>query len=350
MTNILSVEEIGEEETCDLEVEHEDHQFYLANGILTSNSHAVAYGFTSYQCAWLMTYYEAEWLCAYSEYMLGDKDKRDRALSEVKEFGYKLEKVDINFSERDWTIGSDGKSFYPGFKTVKGVGESAIQEILDNRPYTSIENFLWDESGEFRHSKFNKKAVSALTSIEAFDSMNLVGKDRLFPNYKAMQWVLCENGDEIKKTSKRDPERPRKTLERLVAECKEIKEWNPEERIKNHVEILGSFGPELVLGESGMKVLYESGIWSIDEFETYGPDVYWFILLNIEYKKTKNGKDYAMLHVTAANGAKKKIVYWDLFTNILDKLEIYSAYMSPIEKIDFFDGMQGKLKNLKKIG
>jgi DNA polymerase III alpha subunit len=187
VTNILSVEEIGEEETCDLEVEHEDHQFYLANGVLTSNSHAVAYGFTSYQCAWLMTYYEAEWLCAYSEYMLGDKDKRDRALSEVKEFGYKLEKVDINFSERDWTIGSDGKSFYPGFKTVKGVGESAIQEILDNRPYTSIENFLWDESGEFRHSKFNKKAVSALTSIEAFDSMNLVGKDRLFPNYKAMQ-------------------------------------------------------------------------------------------------------------------------------------------------------------------
>lgn len=39
MSNIKSVKTIGKARTYDIEVAHTDHQFYLANGVLTSNSY-----------------------------------------------------------------------------------------------------------------------------------------------------------------------------------------------------------------------------------------------------------------------------------------------------------------------
>jgi intein/homing endonuclease len=47
---IKSVKYWGKGQTYDLEVDHPDHQFYLHNGALTSNSHAVSYCITTYQC------------------------------------------------------------------------------------------------------------------------------------------------------------------------------------------------------------------------------------------------------------------------------------------------------------
>jgi len=65
MAKIIAYRENEEGETFDLELEHQDHQYYLANGVLTSNSHAVSYSVLSYQCAWLMNYYTVEWMAAF---------------------------------------------------------------------------------------------------------------------------------------------------------------------------------------------------------------------------------------------------------------------------------------------
>ncbi len=84
MPKIKSYKSVGLQQAYDIEVDHPDHQFYLANGLLTSNSHAVSYAIDSYMCAWLLTHYEAEWLCAYVETQAGQPDKRSKAISELK--------------------------------------------------------------------------------------------------------------------------------------------------------------------------------------------------------------------------------------------------------------------------
>ena len=43
MPRISSIEFTDKQQTFDLEVAHHDHQYYLNNGILQSNSHAIAY-------------------------------------------------------------------------------------------------------------------------------------------------------------------------------------------------------------------------------------------------------------------------------------------------------------------
>ena len=104
-----------------------------------NKSHAVSYAIDSYYCAWLMTYYKEEWLCAYLEAMSSNPDKRKKAISEIKKLGYKIVPTDINHADKYWTI-LDGKRFMPSFLSCKGVGEAAIDEIIENRPYREIDD------------------------------------------------------------------------------------------------------------------------------------------------------------------------------------------------------------------
>ena len=113
---IASARYVGKQRAYDIEVEHPDHQFYLANGLLTSNSHAVAYAIDSYLCAWLQTYYEPEWCCAYLESVSNNADKLARAIQDVKMLGYSLKKLDVNVASHTWTIVEGEKAFLRIFR------------------------------------------------------------------------------------------------------------------------------------------------------------------------------------------------------------------------------------------
>ena len=64
MTNIKTVKFIEPDITYDLEVDHRDHQFYLSNGMLSSNSHATFYSMLGYQTAYLKAHFPLEFLVA----------------------------------------------------------------------------------------------------------------------------------------------------------------------------------------------------------------------------------------------------------------------------------------------
>ena len=128
MAKIIAFEEIGEVETYDLEVEHKDHQYYLANGVLTSNSHAVAYSAISFQCAWLLTYYPAEWLSAYLNEET--ESKLEAAIAVVKQMGYTVHPPNINISTDRWEISKDGTELYQPLTDVKGFGDAAYEQAI----------------------------------------------------------------------------------------------------------------------------------------------------------------------------------------------------------------------------
>lgn len=73
MSKIKSVSYLGEFDTYDLEVDHPDHQYYLANGILTSNSHSISYSHISFYTAWLRCHYPTQFMCA----LLNSEDSLD---------------------------------------------------------------------------------------------------------------------------------------------------------------------------------------------------------------------------------------------------------------------------------
>ena len=270
-------------------------------------SHAFSYAIDSYYCAWLLTYYEAEWLCAYLEAMSDSDEKRSKAFSEIKSLGYSIVPLDINHATNNWTI-LDGKKFMPSFLSCKGVGASAIEEIMENRPYRSIEDLLWNPDGTWKHSKFNKRALEALISIKALDSLDCVGPDKIFSNYKQMHEILINHNSDIKKHTKKNPFAGMDAFRELLKTTSETDDWTRKEFVNNCMKFLSNFNPMSLLPEGVMNRLNNLGVKAIDEIEE--SNVCWFIVTSAKPKTTKTNKPYLMLEATGCSGQNKRIFCW----------------------------------------
>lgn len=306
-----------------------------------NKSHSLAYAFCSYQTAWLMTYFEPEWLCAYIESMIGDPDSRAQAISEIKSFGYKIGKVDINVSSYRWEVDPKTKTFIPSFRTVKGVGDAAIEEILRMRPYDNIIDLLWDEDGKWKHSKFNKRCLENLIKIEAFDSMELVSETEPgpFTSYRQMHMCLIESADQIKKKD------GLQALSSLVKESKMIEDWSTVEKLSFHKELIGDVDVSLIISEELQEYLSSKGVKSLDALEN-GTALAWFVLVGTKPMMTKNRKPYLMLFGLDASGKQHRIFGWGAPVGASPDLNV--AYISEVEKNDFgFSLRYFKLKRLE---
>ena len=305
-----------------------------------NRAHSVSYAVDSYYCAWLHTYYEEEWMCAYLESMSTNDKKRARAFAEAKAMGYKIVPIDVNHAEKTWTI-LEGKKFMPSFLTCKGIGTSAIDEILQNRPYNNIDEFLWNENGKWKHSKFNKRALEALIGIKAFGSMDVVGSGKVFESYRQMHSVLIDSNNDIKKWTKKDPERGRRNFKEAVMETSGCGEWTRREVAERSTKYLGSFNAALLIPQEVIDKFENMNIRSLDEYS--GKDLYWFLVADSVPKLTKNGRPYLIVTGTGLAGARHRMFCWSWDGKT--ELSQYSLCVAEINNNDF--GYQTSMKKLK---
>ena len=61
---IKSIQATGNKQTVNLTVENELHNYILANGMVSKNSHSVAYSYITYATAYLKAHYAAEFYTA----------------------------------------------------------------------------------------------------------------------------------------------------------------------------------------------------------------------------------------------------------------------------------------------
>lgn len=176
MGNIKSVTYIGKHQTYDLEVNHPDHQFYLSNGVLTSNSHSTLYSMISYHTAWLKAHYPVEFLLAnlISE-LDSNAPNRDDNIAKIKhELRSKkitILKPDLNDSQMSYSIVND-KTLLTGFDGLKNVGDDAIKDIILKRPFKDFFDFM----NRTDSKKVRSSAIQALISVGCLDSFGLKRK------------------------------------------------------------------------------------------------------------------------------------------------------------------------------
>lgn len=302
------------DDAYDLEVDHPDHTFY-ANGISVSNSHAIAYAITSYQCAFFLTYYPYEWVASYLDYAAAQGgNTKIQALMEVASLGYQMEKVDINTSDEEYrVIEKNGKPYVvPSFSGIKGVGTIALQEIKKFRPYQTVEDLLFNPDGSWRHSKFNKGALGNLIKTRSFASMDIIGPDKVFKNYKQMYRVLIEGFDVLKKTSERKKDNDARTL--LKQKIEEVlnnhpEDWTNKEKQEFMEELTGAPDWSLLLTPKMTEYLTRAKIDSIDGYsDPY--EFYWLIIDSYEVKVGKTNKPFIRIAFNGASGAKRYSKVW----------------------------------------
>lgn len=111
---------------------------------------------------YLKTYYTAKFFAALLT-MQSKSEKIELYVKTAKSYDVKILKPDINLSEYDFKE-IDGSILY-GFKTIKGVGEASVNEIINLRPFTGIQNAIETVPKKM----FNKRVGVALIKAGAFD-------------------------------------------------------------------------------------------------------------------------------------------------------------------------------------
>lgn len=173
MTNIKSVTPIGKAQTYDLEVAHPDHQYYLSNGILTSNSHATLYSMISFHTAYLKANYSLEFLVAnlMSEVRSNAKSSKDNILTiktEIRNKKVKIVPPDLNTSSLSWKI-VDDNTLMTGLDSLKYMGKDAIPELIEKRPFVSFQDLIYRTDSR----KVRSPSIQAMAASGSLDPFNM---------------------------------------------------------------------------------------------------------------------------------------------------------------------------------
>lgn len=132
-----------------------------------NKSHSTAYGYVTYQTAYLKANYPVEYMAALLTANSGDQDKVQKYLANCLNMGIQVEPPDINRSEVDFTPSGDKILF--GLSAVKNLGGGAIECILQARQEGGEFHSLADLCDRVNLHTVNRRALEALIYCGAFD-------------------------------------------------------------------------------------------------------------------------------------------------------------------------------------
>ena len=135
-----------------------------------NKSHSAAYALIAYQTAYLKAHYPAYFMASL---LSSDMDKTDKVVTfilDLKTMHLSLSLPDVNQSEYTFTVSDEGQVIY-GLGAIKGLGESIIQSIVNERKKNGPYQDLYDFCSRLDLKKMNKRVFDALIYSGALDSL-----------------------------------------------------------------------------------------------------------------------------------------------------------------------------------
>jgi DNA polymerase-3 subunit alpha len=135
-----------------------------------NKSHSTCYAFVAYQTAWLKANHPPEYLASVLTHSQGSIDKITFFMEECRRMGIPVLGPDVNESGLRFSVNKQGQIRF-GLGAVKGVGEAAVQALVEDRnangPFTSV----FDLVRRVNLRNANRKALESLAYAGAFDSL-----------------------------------------------------------------------------------------------------------------------------------------------------------------------------------
>lgn len=135
-----------------------------------NKSHSAAYGVLAYQTAYLKHYYPAEFMAAVITSDMNNTDGVVFFINDCREnFGLKVENPSVNHSNWEFVPINPTTIVY-GLGGIKGVGEGAVESIVEARKTGGEFTDLYDFCRRVDTRKVNKRTLEALVKAGCFDS------------------------------------------------------------------------------------------------------------------------------------------------------------------------------------
>ena len=133
-----------------------------------NKSHSAAYALLSYQTAWLKAHYPAAFMAAV---LSSDMDKTDKVVTLIDEcasMGLSVDPPDVNESVYAFRVAGPAGIRY-GLGAIKGVGESAVQALIEERSANGRYLSLPDLCRRIDLQRVNRRVLEALIRSGSLD-------------------------------------------------------------------------------------------------------------------------------------------------------------------------------------
>ncbi|KQE91918.1 DNA polymerase III subunit alpha [Acinetobacter lactucae] len=201
-----------------------------------NKSHAAAYALVAYHTAWLKAHYPAEFMAAVMSSEMQNTDSVVFLIDDCRNNGLEVLPPSVNMSTYHFHA-SDDKTIVYGLGAIKGVGEQAMQSVIDSRrqfgPYTD----LFDFCHRIDLKKINKRTLEALIRAGALDCLGIERASLMAQLPEAVQ--AAEQARSNRESGIMDLFGEVEEVQRKPA--KPVKPWSDEVRLKGEKDTLGLY-------------------------------------------------------------------------------------------------------------
>ena len=215
-----------------------------------NKSHSTAYGFVTFQTAYLKANYPVEYMAALLTAISGDQDKVQMYIASCISMGIRVLPPDVNKSEVDFTPLENQILF--GLSAVRNVGLGAIEALIASRHQEGDFKSLADLCDRVDLRSVNKRALEALILSGAFESIEANRQQLMKDLELVVEWAQSRAKDrEVGQgnifdmlagtpATASESAAPTTAFE-SAPKAPPIEDYEPQERLKLEKELLGFY-------------------------------------------------------------------------------------------------------------
>ena len=277
-----------------------------------NKSHATCYSWVAYQTAYLKANYPSEYMAAVLSRSLSNISDITKFMDECKAMGILVLGPDVNESFLKFSV-DEHKNIRFGLAAIKGVGESAVTNIIDERKKNGHYKDIFDFVERINLSSCNRKTMESLALAGALDGFGIPresyfannGKDETFMD------ILLRYGNKYQM----DKSSSAASLfgdDNFVAiakpEVPHCERWSDLERLNKEKELVGIYLSAHPLDEYRIILNYvcNTGMTELEDKDSLaerGDILLGGIVTGFREGMTKTGKPYGILRLEDFTGS-----------------------------------------------
>lgn len=276
-----------------------------------NKSHATCYSWVAYQTAYLKANYPSEYMAAVLSRSLSNISDITKFMDECRSMGIMVLGPDVNESILKFSVNKK-KNIRFGLGAIKGVGESAVENIIAERNKNGAYKDIFDFVERVNLSSCNKKNIESLALAGAFDNMGIQREQFFAETGKGEQFIdiLVRYGNKYQ-TDKSTATNSLFGDDNFVAISKPqipvAEPWSTIEKLNKEKELVGIYLSAHPLDEYRIVLNYvcNTGMAEFNEKESLtGREVLaGGIVSGFREGMTKTGKPYGILKVDDFTGS-----------------------------------------------
>ena len=209
-----------------------------------NKSHSAAYALVAYQTAWLKAHHPAAFMAAVLSADMDHTDKVVMLIEECRHMGIEVQPPDVNRCEYAFSVADDETIRY-GLGAIKGVGESALEAIVEEReqhgPYTDLFEFC----RRIDLRKANRRVLEALIKAGAIDCLDAHRARSMAQLTAALQAAERQSRDDAAGQNDLFGLSPTVIVHDFSADdqaaAPDVPEWSDDVRLRGEKETLGLY-------------------------------------------------------------------------------------------------------------